>query len=68
MDSERMPVSTVEVDCVRPSGISWPDHEQNLRTRVIEHCRWISTFDRDEAIRIFYWYDELMPWLELRKK
>jgi hypothetical protein len=27
-----------------------------------------SPFDRAEAIRAFRWYDELLPWLELRRK
>ena len=42
--------------------------DQALRTRVIEHCAWIATFDRAEAIRAFNWYDQLLPWLELRRK
>jgi len=40
----------------------------DLRTRILRHCAWIATFDRAEAIRAFRWYDELLPWLELRRK
>jgi len=42
--------------------------EASLRTRIIDHCKWIATFDRAEAIRAFRWYDEILPWLELRRK
>jgi len=41
---------------------------QELRERIIAHCRWISEFDRDEAIRAFKRYEEMMPWLKLRSK
>ena len=44
------------------------DHDQALRQRVIDHCRWIATFDRPYAIEEFNHYDQLLPWLELRKK
>lgn len=42
--------------------------DQALRARILSHCKWIATFDRAEAIRAFRWYDELLPWLELRRK
>ena len=41
---------------------------QLTKERIIEHCRWISTFDRAEAVRAFNWYTEMLPWLELKKK
>ena len=44
------------------------DVSPGLRTRILSHCRWVATFDRAEAIRAFRWYDELLPWLELRRK
>jgi hypothetical protein len=44
------------------------EHEQALRTRIVEHCKWIATYDRAYAIAAFNWYDQLLPWLELRRK
>jgi hypothetical protein len=44
------------------------EHDQALRTRIVEHCRWIATYDRAYAIAAFNHYDQLMPWLELRRK
>lgn len=40
----------------------------NLREMVIEHCKWVASFDRVYAIYTFNRYAEMMPWLELRKK
>jgi hypothetical protein len=36
-----------------------------LRLRVLEHCRWIATFDREYAIWAYRHYRDAMPWLEL---
>lgn len=53
-------------DDLEPSAFT--PRDQALRTRILRHCAWIATFDRAEAIRAFRWYDELLPWLELRRK
>ena len=42
-------------------------HDYPLRAQILEHCKCIAAFDRDEAIRAFNHYDRLLPWLELRK-
>jgi hypothetical protein len=41
---------------------------QQLREKLLAHCKWMATIDRDEAIRAFNRYAEQMPWLELKKK
>lgn len=43
-------------------------YDQDLRTRILESCKRLATLDRAEAIRAFNRYDELLPWLELRRK
>lgn len=40
----------------------------DLRERILSHCRWIATFDRAYAIDTFNRYAEQLPWLELKKK
>lgn len=41
---------------------------QDLRERIISHCKWIATFDRDYAVSAFKNYAAMLPWLELEKK
>ena len=49
-----------------PEGLA--PYYQDLRTRLIQHCQWVATIDRDEAVRAFNQYHESMPWLELKRK
>jgi hypothetical protein len=43
----------------------WSEAELRFRTSVIEHCKWIATFDRDYAEWTFRNYRRDLPWLKL---
>ena len=72
MDGEIGPVGHGEAarpgDCQPEGDARLLQQASDLRTRVIEHCKWIATWDRDYAVEALNRYHELMPWLELRRK
>jgi len=44
------------------------DKDAQLKQRVLEHCRWVYTFDKDYANWCFNRYAEMLPWLGLQRK
>jgi len=52
-----------------PGELAWlTPKDQALRARIIDHCAWISTFNRAEAVSIFNHYHHELPWLKLKSK
>jgi hypothetical protein len=43
-------------------------YDQDLKQRILDHCAWIATFDRDYAIWTFRNYCASLDWLGLRDK
>jgi hypothetical protein len=43
-------------------------YDQDLKQRILDHCAWIATFDRDYAILAFRNYCTDLDWLGLRDK
>jgi hypothetical protein len=46
----------------------WEIYEQDLKQRIIDHCKRISKFDRDYAISTFREYAQEPDYLGLRDK
>jgi hypothetical protein len=44
------------------------NYDQQLKQRILDHCAWIATFDRDYAIWTFRNYCTELDWLGLRDK
>jgi hypothetical protein len=54
-----------EAQGVGVGGEDWTPQELRLRTRIIEHCQSVATFDRDYAKWAYRSYREQLPWLKL---
>lgn len=39
-----------------------------LKERILQHCRWVYSFDKEYANWCFDRYAEMLPWLELKRK
>ena len=44
------------------------EHDEALKNKIVEHCRWMWKNDREYASWAFNNYAKMLPWLNLEKK
>jgi hypothetical protein len=59
MDAKRGESDDAATNAGQCGDASEPARDEVLRARYIEHCAWMATWDKNEAIRAFNWYDQL---------